>query len=50
MEIQNSTIEDLDFILELYMSATAYQRERYSSHWPVFDREMVMNEITENRQ
>ena len=50
MEIQNSTIEDLDFILELYKSATAYQKERYSSHWPVFDREMVMNEIKENRQ
>ncbi|MFN7274332.1 MAG: GNAT family N-acetyltransferase, partial [Bacteroidota bacterium] len=50
MEIQNSTIEDVDFILELYKSATTYQKERYSSHWPVFDREMVMNEIKENRQ
>jgi ribosomal protein S18 acetylase RimI-like enzyme len=50
MEIQNSSIEDLDFILDLYRSATAYQKERFISHWPEFDREMVINEIVENRQ
>jgi hypothetical protein len=50
MEIQNSSIEDLDFILDLYKSATAYQKERFISHWPEFDREMVINEIVEKRQ
>ena len=34
MEIQNSTIEDVDFIIDLYRSATAYQKERFISHWP----------------
>ena len=50
MEIQNSSIEDVDFILELFRSATAYQKERFISHWPEFDREMVESEILENRQ
>ena len=50
MEIQNSLIEDIDFILDLYRSATAYQKERFISHWPEFEREMVINEIVENRQ
>jgi GNAT superfamily N-acetyltransferase len=50
MEIQNSTIQDVDFILDLYRSATSYQKERFISHWPEFDREMVINEIVENRQ
>ena len=43
MEIQNSLIEDLDFILDLYRSATTYQKERFISHWPEFDREMVLS-------
>ena len=43
-------MEDVDFILELYRSATEYQKERFISHWPEFDRQMVINEITENRQ
>ena len=50
MEIQNSLIEDIDFILDLYKSATAYQKERFISHWPEFEREMVINEIAEKRQ
>jgi hypothetical protein len=50
MEIQNSTIEDLDFILDLYRSATAYQKERFISHWPEFDPQMVINEIAALRQ
>jgi TatD DNase family protein len=50
MEIQNSSIEDIDFILDLYKSATAYQKERFISHWPEFEREMVVNEIVEKRQ
>ena len=50
MEIQNSTIDDLEFIFDLYRSATAYQKERFISHWPEFDRDMVINEIAEKRQ
>ena len=50
MEIQNSSIEDLDFILALYRSATEYQKERFISHWPAFDRQMVVNEIEEHMQ
>lgn len=50
MVIQNSSIEDLGFILDLYRSATEYQKERFSSHWPEFDRDMVIDEISENRQ
>jgi ribosomal protein S18 acetylase RimI-like enzyme len=50
MEIQNSTIEDLEDIFSLYRVATAYQKERFISHWPEFDREMVINEILEKRQ
>jgi ribosomal protein S18 acetylase RimI-like enzyme len=50
MEIQNSTIDDLEFIFDLYGSATAYQKERFISHWPEFDRDMVTNEIAEKRQ
>jgi hypothetical protein len=50
MEIINSSIADLDFILSLYKAATEYQKERFISHWPEFDREMVIDEILENRQ
>jgi GNAT superfamily N-acetyltransferase len=50
MEIQNSSIEDLDFILDLYRSATEYQKERFISHWPEFDKQMVIDEIVEHRQ
>ncbi|MBU3743339.1 MAG: GNAT family N-acetyltransferase [Sediminibacterium sp.] len=50
MEIQNSTLEDVDFIIQLYRFATEYQKERFTSHWPEFDRKMVVNEILENRQ
>jgi hypothetical protein len=50
MDIQNSLIEDLDFIFDLYNSATVYQKERFISYWPEFDREMVINEIVESRQ
>ena len=50
MEIQNSTIEDLEVIFSLYRAATAYQKERFIVHWPEFEREMVINEIFEKRQ
>jgi ribosomal protein S18 acetylase RimI-like enzyme len=48
--IQNCLLEDLELILALYRSATDYQKERFTSHWPEFDREMVIQEILEYRQ
>ena len=48
--IQNCSPEDLELILGLYRSAIDYQKERFISHWPEFDREMVIQEILENRQ
>lgn len=50
MQIQNSSIEDLDLILDLYKSATAYQKERAINFWPEFDKEMVIKELIEKRQ
>ncbi len=50
MEIQNCSIHDIEFILDFYRSATTYQKEKYISHWPDFEREMVVIEISENRQ
>jgi ribosomal protein S18 acetylase RimI-like enzyme len=48
--IQNCLLEDLELIFELYESATLYQKERFTSHWPEFDKEMVKQEIIANRQ
>jgi GNAT superfamily N-acetyltransferase len=50
MEITNSSIDDLELILNLYRAATEYQKERFISHWPEFDSQMVINEILEHRQ
>jgi GNAT superfamily N-acetyltransferase len=50
MEIINCSIDDLDFILNLYKAATEYQKERFTSHWPEFDSQMVVNEISDHRQ
>ena len=48
--IQNCLLEDLELKLSLYRSATDYQKERFTSHWPEFDKEMVKQEIIANRQ
>ena len=48
--IQNCLLEDLELILSLYRTAIDYQKERFISHWPKFDREMVKQEIVANRQ
>ena len=50
MQILNSTLSDLDRIFDLYRSAVGYQKERSTSHWPEFDRDMVVEEIGEARQ
>lgn len=48
--IQNSTSDDLDEIFRLYRIATDLQKAKAAVHWPEFDRQMIRNEILENRQ
>lgn len=50
MYVTNCVKEDIDEIFRLYVAATKYQKERYKLHWPDFDRQMVADEIAENRQ
>ena len=51
MDIANSTLQDLETIFELYGIASAYQKAKKTVVvWPEFDRDMVVNEINENRQ
>lgn len=48
--IQNSTSDDLDEIFRLQCIATDFQKAKAAVHWPEFDRQMIGNEILENRQ
>ena len=51
MRIVNSTLADIDFIFELYALATAYQKTKFpDNQWPKFERSLVENEISDNRQ
>jgi len=51
MTIKNVTASDIEKIFELYKIASNYQREKKTVIvWPDFDREMVITEISENRQ
>jgi ribosomal protein S18 acetylase RimI-like enzyme len=50
MEIQNSTLADIDRIFELYRMAAGYMKERFHVHFPEFSRTMVETEIQEQRQ
>lgn len=50
MEIQNSTIDDIDEILDLYKAATDLQIEKAVVPWPEFDRALIEKEIYKNRQ
>ena len=51
MTIKNVTASDIEKIFEFYKIASNYQREKKTVIvWPDFDREMVINEIAENRQ
>lgn len=49
-KVQNSNINDLDEIFRLYKIATAFQKTRFTVHWPDFDRKFIETEISENRQ
>jgi ribosomal protein S18 acetylase RimI-like enzyme len=51
MEVQNSNINDIDYIYRLYGLASAYQREKKTVVvWPEFERTLIETEIAENRQ
>jgi len=50
MQIQNSTIKDVDKILELYHTATKTQTDKLAATWPKFNKQFVELEIAEKRQ
>lgn len=50
MNIQNSTIEDIDEIFRLYNLASSHQRSLNMVTWPEFERSLIETEIKENRQ
>jgi ribosomal protein S18 acetylase RimI-like enzyme len=50
MQIENSTDQDFDKIIELYDAAIAYQKTKFKRHWEPFDEAMIRTEIREKRQ
>jgi ribosomal protein S18 acetylase RimI-like enzyme len=50
MEITNSNVADIDEIFRLYKIATDFQKTRFTTHWPVFEKVLVETEIAESRQ
>ena len=50
MTIVNCTLADTEEIFGLYRLATEYQKTKASVLWPVFEKEMVLQEIQEKRQ
>ncbi len=50
MVIENSTLEDTEEILRLYKLATDFQKLKFISHWPKFERSLIETEILENQQ
>ena len=51
MQITNSIVNDIPKIFELYKLATDFQKLKFpDNQWPEFDKMMIINEITENRQ
>ena len=51
MRIENSTIQDIDSIFNLYRLGSDYQRSKFLENiWPEFERPLVETEINERRQ
>ena len=50
MTIVNSDLNDLAKIFELYQIATAYMKSKNQVAWPEFSRDLVVQEIEEQRQ
>lgn len=49
MTVQNSDCSDIDFTLELFNAAVAYQRKKGYNLWPQFSRELIEREVAEKR-
>jgi len=49
MQIQNSTIQDIETAFSLYRAAVDYQRINGYNLWPEFERGLIEKEILENR-
>jgi ribosomal protein S18 acetylase RimI-like enzyme len=47
-KIENSN--NIEEIFRLYKIATEFQKTRFTVHWPEFDKKLIENEISENRQ
>lgn len=50
MTIKNSTLTDVLQIFDLYRIATDYMKSKNQVYWPEFPKELIINEIEENRQ
>ena len=50
MKIENSNLTDVIKIFDLYKIATDYMKSKKQVYWPVFSKELIINEIEENRQ
>lgn len=50
MNIKNSLLEDLPEIFDLYKIGTEYMKSKNQVHWPEFPKDLIVNEIKENRQ
>lgn len=47
--IERAVLEDVDYVFKLYDLATAYQKMKSDRSWNGFERELIENEISENR-
>ncbi len=50
IQITNSNTTDINTIFEFYDLAVAHQKKVFNKHWQGFSRELVTQEIEENRQ
>lgn len=50
MIIENSKIQDIDAIFDLYDEAIAFQKTVFEKAWEGFERSLITLEINENRQ
>ena len=50
MEISNSEVNDLEVIFDLYARATKYMISKNQVSWPEFPRELIEDEIKDQRQ
>lgn len=50
MNIQNSSVEDIAMIFDLYKTATDFQKKKSVVPWPDFEHALVLKEVNEKRQ